>query len=159
MPHFAIFVLDSVLFDSRHRQHLVSSYKDKGGDANTSSWDEYWQRCLSDTPLPALVTAASLLNAGVRLVLTSGRPANLLEKTRVKFNAEMVNLGVDQDKLNNVQFDLRVPGENYTDKVRQLVEGLKREDGNLVLALIKNNGLTSSLRRAWPLATVCNVAR
>lgn len=155
----AIFVLDSVLFDNRHRKHLVNDYKaDASEEERARCWTAYWARSVNDTPLPTLKVAVALLNRGVRLILSSGRPQVLEEATRQVVEQALREEGADPAMLANIQYDLRVPGEDYNEKVGRFITDLKRvKEANLLLAIVKNNGFASKLRRAWPTASVCNM--
>lgn len=159
----AMFVLDSVLFDSRHRQGVIAAYRNERGSRNnvdperTAAWDAYWESCIDDTPLPALDAAAALLIGGHHLILTSGRPMSLYQATRRKVERELAQRGCSLGVLSNITYDLRVEGEAYVEKVEKLITGFQKAGGQLTFALIKNRGLATSLRRAWPTATICNV--
>lgn len=154
----AFFVIDSVLFDNRHRQHLVTAYKQEDGES-TVAWDEYWARSLHDTPLPALTIAAALLNQGAHLVLTSGRPASMLADTEHVIATHLLGLNVDPDKLANIRYELRQENKSFLTQVNELITELEGAKANLIIGIVKNNGLASQLRRHWPYATVCNMTR
>lgn len=157
----AIFVLDSVLFDLRHRQHLVEvvSATEDRLTTDSSKWREYWDLSLKDTPLPALHVAAALLNQGCKLLLVSGRPDRLIDQTRDKVEQALQDAGADPAYFSNISYDLQYEGANYRDRVDNMIDRMLTEGANLLMALIKNNGMASALRSKWPTATICNMGR
>jgi hypothetical protein len=68
------FDLDSTLCDTTHRHHMIDR-------ENGTDWEAYSMACSDDSPGPAYWLAATLAEAGAKLVICSMRNSCALEKT------------------------------------------------------------------------------
>lgn len=83
----AVFDIDGVLADARHREHHVS------GPAR--DWDAFFAAVGEDPPIDEGIALLRATESGTRVVLVSGRP----ERTRADTEAWLARNGVRVDEL------------------------------------------------------------
>jgi hypothetical protein len=150
LPPIAVFDLDGVLSDVRHRLHYVTS--------RPKAWDAFFSAAAADPPLDAGIEAAEeALDAGLSLVFLTGRP----ERCRADTTAWLAAQGLPEGPLHMRREGDRRPARlTKIERLRRLSERhclrIFVDDDAAVVHAVRDAGLPI-LHATWMAADTAGV--
>lgn len=157
-----IVTIEGVLFDIGHRRHLMPAHESEGSvtspELRQAQWDHYWEAIDNDELVPAIAMIVDdMLAAGRFVVFSSGVPEEISWRLGAKLAQSLPSFvwAVSHKKAILITRPLN---ETYLDSTDRMVALLEHQQLDVKLAIVKNNGMSSILRKAYPDSVVINIA-